>query len=205
MKEIPADANCSGTSFSISVTYLYSKYTSCHAFEYYVRNVTVHATSFYDFSTIPIFRWMFLRRSIITINTIYIAIVISFLGLLNFCETARYRYLMVKDNRGEKEFVSVTKEIANRKTCMLPQHMKNEFWFLFLLSSFLLPLDYISINLATMNSCINPIALYFVSKKFKNCFQVRSFWYYVQLINSIQSLSCYLSSSSRRRGMQMND
>ncbi|XP_054680196.1 endothelin-1 receptor isoform X2 [Grus americana] len=39
------------------------------------------------------------------------------------------------------------------------------------LLSFLLPLDYISINLATMNSCINPIALYFVSKKFKNCFQ----------------------------------
>ncbi|EMP39661.1 endothelin-1 receptor [Chelonia mydas] len=39
------------------------------------------------------------------------------------------------------------------------------------LFSFLLPLDYISINLATMNSCINPIALYFVSKKFKNCFQ----------------------------------
>lgn len=39
------------------------------------------------------------------------------------------------------------------------------------LLNFLLPLDYISINLATMNSCINPIALYFVSKKFKNCFQ----------------------------------
>ncbi|KAM3832064.1 endothelin-1 receptor isoform 1-T1 [Vipera latastei] len=37
--------------------------------------------------------------------------------------------------------------------------------------SFLLTLDYISINLATINSCINPIALYFVSKKFKNCFQ----------------------------------
>ncbi|XP_070613877.1 endothelin-1 receptor [Erythrolamprus reginae] len=36
---------------------------------------------------------------------------------------------------------------------------------------FLLILDYISINLATINSCINPIALYFVSKKFKNCFQ----------------------------------
>ena len=33
-------------------------------------------------------------------------------------------------------------------------------------------MDYIGINLATMNSCINPIALYFVSKKFKNCFQV---------------------------------
>ncbi|XP_062991448.1 endothelin-1 receptor [Elgaria multicarinata webbii] len=39
------------------------------------------------------------------------------------------------------------------------------------LLSFLLTLDYIGINLATINSCINPIALYFVSKKFKNCFQ----------------------------------
>ncbi|XP_066487871.1 endothelin-1 receptor [Tiliqua scincoides] len=39
------------------------------------------------------------------------------------------------------------------------------------LLSFFLLLDYIGINLATINSCINPIALYFVSKKFKNCFQ----------------------------------
>ena len=38
--------------------------------------------------------------------------------------------------------------------------------------SFLLVLDYLSINLATINSCINPIILYFVSKKFKNCFKV---------------------------------
>ncbi|XP_028658549.2 endothelin receptor type Aa [Erpetoichthys calabaricus] len=39
------------------------------------------------------------------------------------------------------------------------------------LLTFLLGLDYIGMNMATMNSCINPIALYFVSKKFKNCFQ----------------------------------
>ncbi|XP_029459334.1 endothelin-1 receptor isoform X2 [Rhinatrema bivittatum] len=39
------------------------------------------------------------------------------------------------------------------------------------LLSFLLVMDFISLNLATLNSCINPIALYFVSKKFKNCFQ----------------------------------
>uniref|UniRef100_UPI00358F125A endothelin receptor type B-like isoform X2 n=1 Tax=Myxine glutinosa TaxID=7769 RepID=UPI00358F125A len=39
------------------------------------------------------------------------------------------------------------------------------------LLSFLLMLDYIGMNLATLNSCINPIALYFVSKKFKNCFK----------------------------------
>ncbi|XP_073498608.1 endothelin-1 receptor [Phyllobates terribilis] len=39
------------------------------------------------------------------------------------------------------------------------------------LLSFLLVMDFISVNLAALNSCINPIALYFVSKKFKNCFQ----------------------------------
>ncbi|KAM4751347.1 endothelin receptor type Aa [Anableps anableps] len=39
------------------------------------------------------------------------------------------------------------------------------------LLSFLLVLDHLSINLATINSCINPIILYFVSKKFKNCFK----------------------------------
>ena len=38
--------------------------------------------------------------------------------------------------------------------------------------SFFLVLDYFSINLATINSCINPIVLYFVSRKFKNCFKV---------------------------------
>ncbi|CAF90114.1 unnamed protein product, partial [Tetraodon nigroviridis] len=40
------------------------------------------------------------------------------------------------------------------------------------LLSFLLVMDYIGINMASLNSCINPIALYFVSQKFKNCFQV---------------------------------
>uniref|UniRef100_A0AAY4C2R0 Endothelin-1 receptor n=2 Tax=Denticeps clupeoides TaxID=299321 RepID=A0AAY4C2R0_9TELE len=39
------------------------------------------------------------------------------------------------------------------------------------LLSFLVVLDYLSVNLATVNSCINPIILYFVSKKFKNCFK----------------------------------
>ncbi|XP_061108827.1 endothelin-1 receptor-like [Conger conger] len=39
------------------------------------------------------------------------------------------------------------------------------------LLSFLLVLDFLGINLATVNSCINPIILYFVSKKFKNCFK----------------------------------
>ncbi|XP_037546459.1 endothelin receptor type Aa [Nematolebias whitei] len=39
------------------------------------------------------------------------------------------------------------------------------------LLNFLLVMDYLGINLATINSCINPIILYFVSKKFKNCFK----------------------------------
>ncbi|XP_030629869.1 endothelin receptor type Ab [Chanos chanos] len=39
------------------------------------------------------------------------------------------------------------------------------------LLNFLLVLDYLSINLATINSCINPIILFFVSKKFKSCFK----------------------------------
>lgn len=39
------------------------------------------------------------------------------------------------------------------------------------LLNFLLVLDYFSINLVTINSCINPIILFFVSKKFKNCFK----------------------------------
>ncbi|KAM9426765.1 endothelin receptor type B-like [Pholidichthys leucotaenia] len=37
--------------------------------------------------------------------------------------------------------------------------------------SFLLVFDYFSINMATINSCINPIILFFVSRKFKNCFK----------------------------------
>nr|5GLH_A Chain A, Endothelin Receptor Subtype-B [Homo sapiens]6IGK_A Chain A, Endothelin receptor type B,Endolysin,Endothelin receptor type B [synthetic construct]6IGL_A Chain A, Endothelin receptor type B,Endolysin,Endothelin receptor type B [synthetic construct] len=39
------------------------------------------------------------------------------------------------------------------------------------LLSFLLVLDYIGINMASLNSCANPIALYLVSKRFKNAFK----------------------------------
>uniref|UniRef100_A0A665TJY7 Endothelin receptor type B n=1 Tax=Echeneis naucrates TaxID=173247 RepID=A0A665TJY7_ECHNA len=39
-----------------------------------------------------------------------------------------------------------------------------------LLSAFLV-LDYFGITMASLNSCINPIALYIVSKKFKRCFK----------------------------------
>ncbi|CAL8268219.1 unnamed protein product [Lota lota] len=34
-----------------------------------------------------------------------------------------------------------------------------------------LVLDYLGINMASLNSCINPIALYMVSKRFKKCFR----------------------------------
>ncbi|XP_071979610.1 endothelin receptor type B-like [Engystomops pustulosus] len=39
------------------------------------------------------------------------------------------------------------------------------------LLSFFLVVNYIGINMASLNSCINPVALYFVSRKFKNCFR----------------------------------
>nr|DBA20858.1 TPA: hypothetical protein GDO54_017599 [Pyxicephalus adspersus] len=39
------------------------------------------------------------------------------------------------------------------------------------LLSFFLVMNYIGINMASLNSCINPVALYFVSRKLKNCFQ----------------------------------
>ncbi|XP_037344652.1 endothelin receptor type B [Pungitius pungitius] len=39
-----------------------------------------------------------------------------------------------------------------------------------LLSVFLV-MDYFGINMASLNSCINPIALYIVSKRFKSCFK----------------------------------
>lgn len=38
--------------------------------------------------------------------------------------------------------------------------------------SVFLVLDYFGINMASLNSCINPIALYIVSKRFKRCFKV---------------------------------
>lgn len=56
------------------------------------------------------------------------------------------------------------------------------------LLSFLLVMDYIGINMASLNSCINPIALYFVSQKFKNCFQ------------SCLCCWCYRSSPLDERG-----
>ncbi|XP_078402076.1 endothelin receptor type B-like [Cetorhinus maximus] len=64
--------------------------------------------------------------------------------------------------------------------CWLPLHLSGILMKIFYnehdpnrceLLSFLLVMNYIGINMASLNSCINPIALYFVSKRFKNCFQ----------------------------------
>ncbi|KAM9319978.1 endothelin receptor type B, partial [Gastrophryne carolinensis] len=64
--------------------------------------------------------------------------------------------------------------------CWLPLHLSRMIKFIFYesedmkrcdLLSFLLLLDYIGINMANLNSCINPIALYLVSRKFKSCFK----------------------------------
>ncbi|KAJ6660890.1 hypothetical protein lerEdw1_017047 [Lerista edwardsae] len=65
--------------------------------------------------------------------------------------------------------------------CWLPLHLSRILKFTLYnasdpnrceLLSFFLVLDYIGINMASLNSCINPIALYLVSKRFKNCFKV---------------------------------
>ncbi|XP_076840404.1 endothelin receptor type Ab [Brachyhypopomus gauderio] len=63
------------------------------------------------------------------------------------------------------------------------------------LLNFLLVLDYFSINLATINSCINPIVLYFVSKKFKNCFKscLCCCWSSDSLLNSTGTSILYKS------------
>uniref|UniRef100_A0AAR2L884 Endothelin receptor type B n=1 Tax=Pygocentrus nattereri TaxID=42514 RepID=A0AAR2L884_PYGNA len=53
-----------------------------------------------------------------------------------------------------------------------------------LLSTFLV-LDYVGINMASLNSCINPIALYAASKRFKKHFQV-----------NLMSLCCLCSARS---------
>ncbi|KAJ7319846.1 hypothetical protein JRQ81_019357 [Phrynocephalus forsythii] len=64
--------------------------------------------------------------------------------------------------------------------CWLPLHLSRILKFALYdehdpnrceLLSFLLVLNYTGINMASLNSCINPIALYLVSKRFKNCFK----------------------------------
>uniref|UniRef100_A0A3B5LV35 G-protein coupled receptors family 1 profile domain-containing protein n=1 Tax=Xiphophorus couchianus TaxID=32473 RepID=A0A3B5LV35_9TELE len=67
------------------------------------------------------------------------------------------------------------------------------------LLSFLLVLDHLGINLATINSCINPIILYFVSKKFKNCFKVSHAKMYIFLffMFSKSCLCCWCYSDNQ--------
>ncbi|XP_056416446.1 endothelin receptor type B [Hyla sarda] len=64
--------------------------------------------------------------------------------------------------------------------CWLPLHLSKMIKFIFdyrgytmncELLSFFLSVNYIGLNMANLNSCINPIALYLVSTKYKNCFK----------------------------------
>lgn len=57
--------------------------------------------------------------------------------------------------------------------CLLV-NLQTSVYILNMFSSFsvFLVLDYFGINMASLNSCINPIALYIVSKRFKRCFKV---------------------------------
>lgn len=64
--------------------------------------------------------------------------------------------------------------------CWLPLHLSGMIKFIFYdtedakkceFLSFLLLLNYVGINMANLGSCINPIALYLVSTKYKNCFK----------------------------------
>uniref|UniRef100_A0A671PR89 Endothelin-1 receptor n=1 Tax=Sinocyclocheilus anshuiensis TaxID=1608454 RepID=A0A671PR89_9TELE len=77
---------------------------------------------------------------------------------------------MLSNRKGSLKFSlsEHLKQVKNRTLNFIDFHL---FVLLFLCLSFLLVFDYLSINLATINSCINPIILYFVSKKFKNCFR----------------------------------
>ncbi|KAG7264975.1 hypothetical protein CRUP_005420 [Coryphaenoides rupestris] len=68
-------------------------------------------------------------------------------------------------------YTLMTCEMLNHRNgslrIVLSEHLKQSYIFL-------LVLDYFGFNLATVNSCINPIILYFVSKKFKNCFKANN-------------------------------
>ncbi|KAM3935891.1 endothelin receptor type B [Leptodactylus fuscus] len=64
--------------------------------------------------------------------------------------------------------------------CWLPLHLSKMIRFIFdyrgytihcELLSFFISANYIGLNLADLNSCINPVALYMVSTRYKNCFK----------------------------------
>lgn len=72
------------------------------------------------------------------------------------------------------------------------------------LLSFLLVLDYLGLNLASINSCINPIILYFVSKKFKNCFKsCLCCWCYTD--NQISSIGAINGTSIQCKSPEPNN
>lgn len=64
--------------------------------------------------------------------------------------------------------------------CWLPLHLSKMIKFIFdyrgyimecEFLNFLISFNYIGLNMADLNSCINPVALYMVSTKYKNCFK----------------------------------
>nr|NP_001079347.1 endothelin-3 receptor precursor [Xenopus laevis]P32940.1 RecName: Full=Endothelin-3 receptor; AltName: Full=Endothelin C receptor; Short=ET-C; Short=ET-CR; Flags: Precursor [Xenopus laevis]AAA49704.1 endothelin-3 receptor [Xenopus laevis] len=55
--------------------------------------------------------------------------------------------------------------LKNKRSCIMAEIQTGVNYQL------LMVMNYTGINMASLNSCIGPVALYFVSRKFKNCFQ----------------------------------
>uniref|UniRef100_A0A673YFP0 Endothelin receptor type B n=1 Tax=Salmo trutta TaxID=8032 RepID=A0A673YFP0_SALTR len=73
-----------------------------------------------------------------------------------------------------------------------------------LLSVFLV-LDYIGINMASLNSCINPIALYMVSKRFKTCFKVRFHIIFLICLLMLEEVQSILKSKKQDQASKHSD
>ncbi|XP_028655414.1 endothelin receptor type B [Erpetoichthys calabaricus] len=74
------------------------------------------------------------------------------------------------------------------------------------LLSFFLVLDYIGINMASLNSCINPIALYLVSKRFKNCFRsCLCCWCQSKEMLSLEEKPSYMKFKINDHGSEMSN
>lgn len=88
----------------------------------------------------------------------------------NRCELLRYvrKSTALSHSKGKEN--KATMNIYHNKYDLTQKRIR----CLCILFSFFLVLDYIGINMASINSCINPIALYMVSKRFKTCFRVRN-------------------------------
>ncbi|KAG5833483.1 hypothetical protein ANANG_G00276410 [Anguilla anguilla] len=74
------------------------------------------------------------------------------------------------------------------------------------LLSFFLVLDYIGINMASVNSCINPIALYMVSKRFKDCFKscLCCWWTSPEMLALEEKQTCLRSKVNEQGSDQSN-